>query len=358
MKEKVYTIIFMFLMIGGFILNVVIPKKDISVFERRTLAKFPKMTIKGLLNGKDMSNFDTYVTDHFILRDTFRSVKAKTEILLGKSDVNGLFYKDSHYFKNETVYNERQVNGFVKKINYIYDNYFINNDVYLSIIPDKKYYLDSSKYLSFDYDKLFSKMDDLNTGIRYIDITDNIELDSYYYTDHHLRQDKLNSAISDLGLKMGFYIPNDYTIDEYKPFYGAYFGQLPIKNTGESMFVLRNYTTDNSLVYNIENDFDKVYDFDKFGSVDSYDVFLSGATAYQEVINPGSCCGKELIIFRDSYGSSFVPLMLDGYKKITLIDLRYGNLEYLMDKVEINNQDILFLYSTGLVNGSDVLKVY
>ena len=89
----------------------------------------------------------------------------------------------------------------------------------------------------------------------------------------------------------------------------------------------------------------------------SYDIFLSGATAYEEIINNNIESDKELIIFRDSYTSSFAPLMLNGYKKITLIDLRYGYLEQLMEKIEIKNQDVLFLYSTSLINGSDVLRV-
>lgn len=91
--------------------------------------------------------------------------------------------------------------------------------------------------------------------------------------------------------------------------------------------------------------------------IDSYSIFLSGATAYEEILNNNTESDKELIIFRDSYTSSFAPLMLSGYKKITLIDLRYGYLDHLMKKIEIKNQDILFLYSTSLINGSDVLRV-
>ena len=33
--------------------------------------------------------------------------------------------------------------------------------------------------------------------------------------------------------------------------------------------------------------------------------------------------GRELVVFRDSFASSFVPLLVEGYDKITLIDTRY-----------------------------------
>ena len=66
---------------------------------------------------------------------------------------------------------------------------------------------------------------------------------------------------------------------------------------------------------------------------------------------------RELVIFRDSYGSSISPLFLEGYSKVTLIDLRYIAAKLLPDFVELNeNQDVLFLYSTSLLNSGMLLK--
>ena len=33
--------------------------------------------------------------------------------------------------------------------------------------------------------------------------------------------------------------------------------------------------------------------------------------------------GRELVVFRDSFGSSLLPLMISGYEKITIFDIRY-----------------------------------
>ena len=38
-----------------------------------------------------------------------------------------------------------------------------------------------------------------------------------------------------------------------------------------------------------------------------------------DIVNPTSNSNKELIVFRDSYGSSLVPLLIDGYRKITVV---------------------------------------
>ena len=65
---------------------------------------------------------------------------------------------------------------------------------------------------------------------------------------------------------------------------------------------------------------------------------------------------KELIVFRDSYGSSLIPLMVDGYKSITVVDTRYISSSMLSNYIDFNNKDILFLYSTLLINDSFTLK--
>lgn len=358
MKEKILVISFMIVIFAFMFFNIFSKKEEISYYERRKLTDLPDITLTGLLNKESTTELDEYIADHFIFRNNFRKLKTDTEILLGKTDINDLFYYKNHYFKYEKVYNEKQINKFTEKINYIYDNYLKGMNVYYSIIPEKNYYLDSDKYKKFDYNSLFKNMDNINKQIIYIDITDTIDLNSYYYTDHHLKQDKIIKAIQKLSTIMNFSFDDNYKIEEYYPFYGTYYGQLLIKKDGEKLNILHNNIIDNATVNNIQSDYDKIYDDKKFGTVDSYDIFLSGATAYEEIINNNIESGKELIVFRDSYASSFAPLMLSGYKKITLIDLRYGNLEYLMDKIELNNQDILFLYSTSIINGSDVLRVY
>ena len=91
---------------------------------------------------------------------------------------------------------------------------------------------------------------------------------------------------------------------------------------------------------------------EKINSLDKYDIYLSGATPVLKIENPENKTGNELIIFRDSYASSLVPLFIPKYSKITLIDTRYISPKLLPNYVEFNNQDILFMYSTLVINNS------
>ena len=100
-----------------------------------------------------------------------------------------------------------------------------------------------------------------------------------------------------------------------------------------------------------------MYDFEQAKKGDAYDLFLSGAEPVLIIENPKAETDRELIIFRDSFGSSIVPLLAEGYAKITVLDIRYVQSTFLGSFAEFNNgSDVLFLYSTGMLNSSLALR--
>ena len=75
-----------------------------------------------------------------------------------------------------------------------------------------------------------------------------------------------------------------------------------------------------------------------------------------EIENPNAKTDKRLIIFRDSFGSSITPLLAEAYSEITLVDLRYINSRFLSSYVDFENSDVLFLYSTLILNSAKLFK--
>ena len=59
---------------------------------------------------------------------------------------------------------------------------------------------------------------------------------------------------------------------------------------------------------------------------------------------------------RDSFASSLAPLLVSGYRKITLVDLRYISGDMIGNFIDFKDQDVLFLYSTLILNNSLSLK--
>ena len=89
---------------------------------------------------------------------------------------------------------------------------------------------------------------------------------------------------------------------------------------------------------------------------DPYEMFLSGSLPLITIENPNATTDKELVIFRDSFGGSITPLLVEGYAKITLVDIRYITSDLVGMFVDFEDQDVLFLYSTLVLNSSTTLR--
>ena len=140
-------------------------------------------------------------------------------------------------------------------------------------------------------------------------------------------------------------------------FYGVYFGQSALNLPGEELHYLTNDILDHCIVYNYENNKTTgIYDLEKSGGNDPYELFLSGPVSLLKIENPNAETKKELIIFRDSFGSSIAPLLAEGYSTVTLIDIRYIQSDFLSNFVDFTGKDVLFLYSTVVLNNSETLK--
>ena len=143
------------------------------------------------------------------------------------------------------------------------------------------------------------------------------------------------------------------------PFYGVYYGQAALPMEPDQIHYLTSELLDQCVVTGYDTGVPveiPMYDMEKAVGKDPYEMFLSGTRAILTVENPHAETEKELIVFRDSFGSSLVPLLMKGYKKITVLDIRYVNSAMLGQYVEFGNQDVLFLYSTMLLNNSLAFK--
>ena len=356
MKNKILVISFLIIIYGFFFLNIFIPDLDVSKSERRKLQEFPEISINNIFNKDFMNEFDDYSVDQFVFRDSFRNIKASYSFnVLGMLDNNGYFEKDGVLYNNLYPLNKKSIDSFINKIKILNDNFDLSNNVYISIIPDKNYYLDDSKYLRIDYDYLYERVKTI--PYRFIDLRNVLSINDYYRTDTHWRQERLENVVFTINKSMGNDTTFNYKENKYSPFYGVYYGQAALNVKPDELIYLTNDVLDQVIVEDLESN-NKLYDIDALKGLDSYDVFVGGATPLVKITNPNSKPDKELILFRDSFGSSIAPLLVENYKSITLVDMRYMNMNLLKEKVEFKNKDILILYSTLIINDSSTLKIY
>ena len=117
------------------------------------------------------------------------------------------------------------------------------------------------------------------------------------------------------------------------------------------MYILENELLDACTVYNYTTGkITPVYDMEKLYSKDQYEVYLSGSQSLLRIDNPNAAADRELIVFRDSFGSSLTPLLVQDYAKVTLVDIRYISIDVLSQYVEFENADVLFMHSSLVLN--------
>ena len=340
------------------------PAKEISDTERRPLAQFPALNSETLLSGKFMGEFDSYTLDQFPARDAFRQLKALFHYgILQQKDNNDIYIADGYAAKMEYPLNSDAVSHATKKLNWIYENLLADSGstVYFGMIPDKGYYLaEKHGYLSMDYRALADQLQQALPWATHVDITDCLTAEDYYFTDTHWRQEKLFGVADKLSQAMGITAPKaeDFTQTALeRPFYGVYYGQAALPMDPETMYILESNLLKDCKVFNYTTQsYTDVYDKEMLGSKDLYDVFLSGSQSLLRIENPNAATDRELIVFRDSFGSSLMPLLVQDYKTVTLVDIRYLSSQMLNRYLEFNGQDILMLYSTLVLNNGTTLK--
>ena len=348
--------------IGGiFILGRFLEPPEILRSERRLPVKLPPISAVTLASGEFMDKFNNYAADSFPFRDNFRTISAFLNFyVFWQADKQGL-YMDAYGVGEFQRVDADSAGELTRKIKTVAESLGGVN-LYCAYIPDKSIY-SNKKLPGFDnaltgqliYENLGK------VGFSIIDMTDTLSGDSYYKTDLHWNQLMLESVADRLAASMGGTISLDQYTEEYAgEFEGVYSGQLALPTETDTLGYLSCPTL--SAMYLNERTMElepgPVYDRDKFYGLDPYDIFLSGAQPLVILENEAATSDKELYLFRDSFSSSLAPLLASCYSKVFLIDLRYIDMPRLSRIVEFKaGSDALFLYSTLVINNSNVLLV-
>lgn len=277
---------------------------------------------------------------------------------------DGFYIKGGHAAKLDRLLDEKQVRYAAEKLAGVARDYLAGSKLYLAVVPDKNYYLAEGEGALFprpDCGRMVQIMREALPGAVYIDLFGMLSLDDYYRTDSHWDQRSLPrvaQAIADaMGLGAGLMPGGGYTVREYSPFDGLYKRRFALPLRSDTLYWLTSETIDAATITGPAVDGAMpVYPEDKLTGSDPYNIFSGGPQSIITIESPLAKTERELIIFRDSFGSSIAPLLLEGYAKITLVDLRFMPAALLGKYIDFHGQDVLFLYSTMLLNSGMLLK--
>lgn len=341
------------------------PKVKFSANENRFLATIPNYSFEKLKSGKYIQEIETYLTDHFPLRDTFMGLKTSYQIFLNQKEINNVYIGKEQYLfeKYKKPINTQKL---IEKLNEFYNKQQDNMNMSLLLVPNSGLINQSKlpKYVSYETQKEIINKIYEQVNFQSIDAIASLQEGSaqyemYYRLDHHW------TSMGAYYAYLAFCQQNNIEpipIEEYRrvtittQFEGSLYSKTNIYNYKEDQIDIFlneykykvNYVNTNKIT-------NTLYEDSHLKTKDKYAYFLDGnhplITIDTEIKN-----GKQILLIKDSYANSFVPFLIGHYEKIHMIDLRFYNLS-VTDYIKDNQiQEVLFLY--GMQGIDEDLGIY
>ena len=306
---------------------VLIPDRQLSEKENRSLTQLPDFSVEKLFSGEYTSQLGVYIADQFVMRDSFVKGKAYFELLQNKSENNGVIYTKDALITRPS----NDVSRLADNLDCI-DEFAKDNSLSVTVAPLPRLadvfdeYLPKSypEKLDFSVWQQFYKETD-NRNFAVVDFYKQLcNSNEYYKTDHHYTTHGAFLVYKALGEHLG-YTPMDKNYFNIKCVADGFEG-TSMRTSGfydfekDKINLYRYSGDDNYTVVADSNDI-QLYDFSKLETTDKYAVFLGGNHARVDITKRNENREK-LLIIRDSYADSLVPFLAIHFD-ITLIDLRY-----------------------------------
>jgi len=341
-------------------------KKEFSDNEFRYLQKFPEFSFDSLLEGTYIENLESYFNDHFPLRENFVSLKTQSYLLANQTLINDVYVAEDGYLINRfnKPINSDKIIGIINKFKE--DNNDLNlsimlvptaTSIYSNLLPSDNINYSEKDAIKYYYDNLNIKTIDLYNVFE--KEKNNYQL--FYRTDHHW------TSFGAFFAYIEFCKNNDidyYSIDELtlekvsEEFLGTLYSKVFTLNQKKDD-IYKLYLEENSFtVKYLTKTTNSLYEDSYLKEKDKYSYFLNTNQPVIEVINNNIDNDKEILIIKDSFANSFIPILANNYKKIHVIDPRYYNLAISDYIKEHNIKDVLFLYNINNIDtDTGILKL-
>lgn len=359
-KNKIIIGIFLIFIFGLSVVNILTEDREISETENRPLQQLPPFSFERLLSGKYTEQFDQYMMDQFVMKDTWVGLKSDVErLLLQKKENNGVYFADDYLlevFTEAGPYYEKNleaINSFHEKMPNILSTAILVPTavkIYEEKLPLFAPIYDQAEMLEVAENKLT-----INFINAYNVLNKHKNEYIYYKTDHHWTTLGAYYVYQQLMSDWGMVPYLDYKVETVSTeFYGTYYSKA--NNYHLNADEIEVYYPQDETIFSVtwDNQADVLqglYNYDYLNQKDKYSMFINGNHPLT-IIKSSIKNGKKLIVFKDSYAHNFVPFLAMNFEEIHLIDLRYFNLNPYDYIREQDFQQVLFLYNLSTF-GSD-----
>ena len=354
-----------FIFFGAFLFA---PKKEFSENEKRILSKAPEASFENLANGKLTKDFETYVSDHFPLRDFFVGVQSYFDLLCGRNGAAEVYYcKDGYLISVPADVSVETTESNVKAFKTFAEKNKL--DATMIVVPSAGYVMEEvlpSNHKNFIDDEIIDTAKENCGEIEFIDLRESFknaknDVQLYYKTDHHLTSAGACEMYKALAESKGFSTSAEYDIETVEGFYGTAYSKGGYWLSDPDNIELWHNKSLNVKVEIIETGKEtvtsnSVFFKNQLENADKYPVFLDGNHSLVKITNPDAKGGK-LLIVKDSFAHCFTGFLAEQYSEIYMVDMRYYRTPVSELVAENNITEVLYLYGTDNL-GTDTNSVW
>ena len=352
------TLLLIVTILAGLAYLAFVPKQTFSEEENRALEEIPQLSLENLADGSFMSSAESYVGDHFMLRQAFISLSTTVKLGLGFRDAGGnyssvpaeggVYFGGNGHLYEVLLPNKDQV--FAQNVKGL-AAFCEGAGLPFYVVPVPSGAQEQAQNLplfSYSHNQR-EEFEALRAAIgengAVVDLFDALNLwngDYYYKTDHHWTSRGAYQAYCAYMRAVGGQpSPEDaYEKVAREGFYGTTYAQSGY--FASSSDTMEMWVSD----WNAS-----AFHWEKLDGYDMYQVFLGGDVGVDVLDSPSAPEGT-LLLFKDSFADALAPFLMQHYSRIVLIDLRYArNTDLAKLVAEYAPQEILFVYcGDSLVN--------
>lgn len=378
-EGRIITAVFLVLVFGLTIAGLFTPVKERSESENRTLAQKPAFSFAALFAKEEDARFtvqyEKYLADQFVARDAWIGIKTRMERILGKTDINGVYFADDGYLIARTdasaVDTEQEEKNIARLVQFAvqYQERLGTGRVHVMIVPTAADIL-SDKLPAFtneyDQEALLDRLSvELPEGC-FVDTRTELGAHAdeylYYRTDHHWTALGAYYAYRAWAQASGHEVRalSDYTESiGSEDFYGTLYSKINLPMRADTVTLYEDGKN-----YRVEYDMDGkpkngLFVKSRLEEKDKYMVYLDGNHAIVDIVQQGvQKNGRRLLVIKDSYAHTFVPFLAQDYEEVIMIDFRYSKMPVSMLVQQYEITDILLLYNaTNFVEDENLYQL-
>ena len=340
------------------VLTLVLPKQEVSVNEKRVLAKPPQFSIDKVTSGKWEREFEGYISDHFPARDFLAGTDAYFMLSTGRNGSNDIYKgKDGYLFQTPVKVDKKKLDENIEAINAFTQKTGI--PAKLMVVPSAGFVMPDylpENHRNYKDGDIISEIGENLRGVESIDVTGellrareaiyNYDVKLYYKTDHHWTSEGAYLAYQ-LWCRSEGIEPRsreDYTITPTDGFYGTSYSKSALWLTKPDTIETWEYPINVTVTIDDKDEYNSLFFKEHLTEPDKYPVYLDGNHSFERIVNHDNPTGKKILLIKDSYAHTFAPFMAENCSEIDMVDLRY----YLDPVSNLTNEtqydEVLILY--------------